>query len=267
MNYGKYQSIKVAKNEGIALLTLNRPDKLNAVDRRMHEELAYIFEDLTRDSDVKVVVLTGAGRAFCAGGDISNMEKRAVGDVGNFATDPTFYEAKKTINDLVDMNKPIIAAVNGPAIGLGATLALFCDIIIASKEAKIGDPHVKVGIVAGDGGAVIWPLIVGIHKAKELLMTGNILDANEAERIGLVNKVVPLNDLMPESMRLAKDLANGPVVAIGWTKLVLNKVIKERLNLLLDASLALEGHTFHSRDHQEAARAFIEKRKPQFRGE
>lgn len=145
-------------------------------------------------------------------------------------------------------------------------MALFCDVIIASEDAKIGDPHVSVGLVAGDGGAVIWPLLCGLAKAKEYLMTGDLMTAAEAERIGLINHVVPQAEVMPKSMELAHRLANGPTLAIRWTKLSCNKRLRDEVNLVLDASLAVETLSMISEDHQEATRAFVEKRTPQYKG-
>lgn len=263
VDYSHYQCLEVKREDGVAVVALNRPEALNAVNQRLHRELATIFADLGDDPQVKAAVLTGAGRAFCAGGDIKWMQARQ--------HNPTFVkgaikEARKILEDILNLEVPLIAAVNGPAIGLGATLALFCDIIIASEKARFGDPHVRVGIVAGDGGAVIWPHLVGVARAKELLMTGAIIDAREADRIGLVNRVVPHEDLMPTALELAKRLARGPTMAISWTKQAINKHLKESLNLILDASLAWEEHTFYTEDHREAAKAFTEKREPQFKG-
>lgn len=164
------------------------------------------------------------------------------------------------------MEQPIVAAVNGDAVGLGATLALFCDIIIASEKARFGDPHVRVGLVAGDGGAVIWPLLCGVTKAKEYLMTGDLISAAEAERIGLINHAVPLGEVMPKAIELARRLANGPTRAIRWTKLACNKRLRDEVNLVLDASLAVETISMLTEDHREAARAFVEKRSPKFKG-
>ena len=160
----------------------------------------------------------------------------------------------------------MICALNGVAAGLGATIALFCDIIYASDQARIGDTHVRAGLVAGDGGAVIWPALIGMAKAKELLMTGDIIDAQEAERIGLINKVVPHDDLMDTVMALAKRLATGPALAIRGTKHALNKRIWSELNLSLDMGLALEERSSRHDDHKEAAKAFVEKRTPQYKG-
>ena len=151
-------------------------------------------------------------------------------------------------------------------MGLGATVGLFCDVIFASDKARIGDPHVKVGITAGDGGAIIWPLLVGVARAKEMLMTGDLLSADEAYSLGLVNHVVPHDELMDKAMAFAQRLANGPPYAIRSTKVSVNKMVKHFANLILDASLALEGHSFGMADQKEAVKAFIEKREPKFTG-
>ncbi len=264
MDYSRYEFIKVEKEGKVAVLTLNRPDALNAIHSQLHSELEGVFADVTRDDDVNAVVLTGAGRAFCAGGDIKGMDARQGDDP--LKTKTTLGSAKRLIHNLLDVEQPIIAAVNGHAVGLGATLALFSDVIIASEKARIGDPHVKVGLVAGDGGAVIWPLLCGLAKAKEYLMTGDLLDATEAERIGLINHVVPPDEVMPKAMELAHRLANGPTRAIRWTKLSCNKRLRDEVNLVLDASLAVESLSMLSEDHKEATRAFAEKREPEFTG-
>ena len=174
--------------------------------------------------------------------------------------------ARRMIQNMLEVNQPIIAALNGDAVGLGATIALFCDIIIAAENARIGDTHVRVGLVAGDGGAVIWPLLVGVHRAKELLMTGRLISATEAERIGLINRVVPQGEALAAAHELAEELANGPALAIRWTKASVNKLIRERMNLILDTSLAFEALTVTTEDHREAAQAWMEKRKPDFQG-
>lgn len=264
MDYSRYEFIKVEMDGKVAIFTLNRPEALNAINAQFHNELEEIFADVSRDDDVNVVVLTGAGRAFCAGGDIKGMDSRQGDDPLKVET--TLGNAKRLIHNLLDVEQPIIAAVNGHAVGLGATIALFCDVIIASEKAKIGDPHVKVGLVAGDGGAVIWPLLCGLARAKEYLMTGDLISAAEAERIGLINHVVPPDEVMPKAMGLAHRLAKGPTKAIRWTKLACNKRLRDEVNLVLDASLAVESLSMLSEDHKEATRAFAEKREPEFKG-
>jgi enoyl-CoA hydratase len=261
MDYSRYQCLKIERQGSILTVTFNRPEALNAINAEMHTELSEIFADINKDSDTNVVVLTGNGRAFSAGGDIKWFQQMTVEQL-----DDLFVEARKIIIDLLEVEQPIIAAINGPATGLGATIALFSDVSIASKDARIGDPHVQVGVVAGDGGAIIWPWLVGAARAKEFLMTGDILKAQEAERIGLVNRVVAAEQLMPTAMELATRLANGPVRAIRGTKVSVNKILRDTANLVLDTSLALEKHCFRTEDHKEAINAFVEKRQPTFTG-
>lgn len=264
MDYSRYELIKVEKDGKVAIFTLNRPDALNAINPQLHTELEDIFSDVAGDNDINVVVLTGAGKAFCSGGDVKGMDAKEFGDP--LKTRVPLRYAKRLIYNMIDVEQPIIAAVNGHALGLGATLALFCDIIIASENAKFGDPHVKVGLVAGDGGAVIWPLLCGLAKAKEYLMTGDLMSAAEAERIGLINHVVPPDEVMLKAMELAHRLAAGPTKAIHWTKLACNKRLRDEVNLVLDTSLAVETISMLTEDHKEAARAFTEKRTPEFKG-
>lgn len=263
MNDSAYQTIQVKRDGRVLVVTLNRPEKLNAVNATLHAELARIFADAAQDPEARVVVLTGAGRAFSAGGDVEWFQEV---ERDPRTLDLVQWEAKKIIHDLLELEAPVIAAVNGHATGLGATLALFCDTIFMAEGAKIGDPHVKMGIVAGDGGAVIWPWLLGPARAKEYLMTGDLLTAQEAERIGLVNHVVPAAECLPRALEFAHRLADGPILAVKWTKVSVNKLLKEAVNLVLDTSLALETQTFRTEDHREAVRAFIEKRPPRFRG-
>jgi enoyl-CoA hydratase len=263
MDYSGYQTIEAKRDGKVLILTLNRPEKLNAVNGRLHHELATIFADVAEDGEANAVVLTGAGRAFSAGGDVEWFGQVA-GDPREF--DLVQREARKIVQDLLELEAPVIAAVNGAATGLGATIALFCDTIFMADSAKIGDPHVKMGIVAGDGGAVIWPWLLGPARAKEYLLTGDLLTAQEAERIGLVNRVVPVAECLPRALEFAHRLADGPILAIKWTKVSVNKLLKAAANLVLDTSLALEARTFQTEDHREAVRAFVEKRPPRFSG-
>ena len=267
MDYGELTTIVVEKTDRVATVTLNRPERLNAVNAVMHEELETLFGSVNRDSEINAIVLTGAGRAFCAGGDITGFNSGSEQQQGRDNVQVTFSRGpRRLILNMLEVEAPIVVALNGDAIGLGATIALFGDVIIAAEQARIADTHVRVGLVAGDGGAVIWPLLVGVHRAKEYLMTGDFIAAPEAERIGLINRVVPADELLPAARALAERLANGPTWAIRWTKASMNKLIRERINLILDTSLAYESLSSRTADSAEAARAFMEKRPPKFSG-
>ena len=267
-DYSGYGCIKVEKADKLATVTLNRPDSLNAVNPQLHHELERIWVDLAEDADVNAILLTGAGKAFCAGGDVKGMASRSSGGgeggQRRFALNP--HGGRRLVQNMLEVEQPIIGAINGDAVGLGATIALFCDVIVASEKARFGDPHVRVGIVAGDGGAVIWPLLIGPARAKEFLMRGHLVNGAEAAKMGLVNYAVPPEQVLPKARELAQELADGPTWAIRWSKLSVNKWLKDQLNLILDASLAYEMITFTTEDHKEAARAFVEKRKPKFQG-
>lgn len=259
----EYRVLSIEIQDRIATVTMNRPEKLNAVDARLHSELSWVFGDLNEDPGVDVIVLTGAGRAFSAGGDIDWMQA-AIDDPASFEV--TAREAKQIIYSILDCEKPLIAKVNGHAIGLGATLALFADVIYVSEQAKIGDPHVNVGLVAGDGGAVIWPQLIGYARAKEYLMTGDLLTAAEAARIGLVNHVVPAEQLDDEVEAFARRLTAGPIKAIKWTKTAVNVGLKQLAQSMMDTSVAYESLSNRTIDHAEAVDAFRNGRRPDFTG-
>jgi enoyl-CoA hydratase len=264
MNFGDYKTLEFKRRERVLEITMNRPEKLNAVDEAMHEELARVFVDVSSDPESDVVVLTGAGRAFSAGGDIVWMQKMI--DQPS-AFEKTAREGKQIVYSLLDCEKPVIAKLNGHATGLGATIALFCDVIFASDAAKIGDPHVSVGFVAGDGGAVIWPQLIGYVRAKEYLMTGDLMSASEAARIGLINHAVPPDELDERVKQFADRLAAGATKAIRWSKMSANIGLKQLAHSIMDASLAYEAMSNVTKDHQEAVNAFREKRAPVFTGE
>ncbi len=267
-DYSRFQHLKVELEDGLATVTLNRPGSLNAINPAMHTEVTEIWPLINNDPEIRAVLLTGAGRAFCAGGDIKSMApaEESMGSGGaKFPTPESIAEGHRLVYNLLDCQRPIVAAINGDAIGLGATIALFCDVTVAAETARIADTHVGIGVVAGDGGAVIWPWLIGPNRAKEFLMRGNKLTGAEAAKIGLVNYAVPAAEVLPKARELARELAEGPAWAIRWTKLSVNKLLKEAVNSVLDSSLAYELATFNLPDHKEAAQAFIEKRKPNFR--
>jgi len=261
MNYDRYSTLAVGRDGRKLTVTLNNPAALNAVTAAMHAELATIFTDIAKDDQVDLVVLTGAGKAFCAGGDIAWMESMldTPGGMANIA-----QEGRRIVHSLLDLDRPLVCRLNGDAVGLGATLALFCDTVIADREARIGDPHVRVGLVAGDGGAVIWPQLVGYARAKEFLMTGDLLTAERAEQIGLINRAVPAEKLDEEVAKLADKLLRGAQQAIRWTKVSVNIGLKQLANSILDASLDYEVQSSALSDHREAVAAFRAGRRPVF---
>ena len=258
-----FTTLELARVGHVLRVTIDHPSSaLNAVDEHLHHDLTALCAGLKRETEARAVVLTGRGRAFSAGGDFAWFP--ALQEPGRL--EALRREAKQLVWDLVDVEVPIVAAVNGHAMGLGASIALLCDVIFMADTATIGDPHVRVGIVAGDGGAAIWPLALGPARAKEYLLTGDPLTAAEAERIGLVNHVVPAAELDAQAMAFAARLAAGAPLAVRYTKLAVNKLVKEALNVAFDTSTALELLTFHSEDHREALAALREKRPPVFKG-
>jgi enoyl-CoA hydratase len=263
-DYYGYSTIATSLDDGILRVTLNRPDRLNALDRPMHKELRTLFERIAHDADVKVVLLTGAGRAFCVGADFQQMrDNLAAADYPDGRPD-MLADGADIARGILRVRQPMVAMVNGHALGIGATLALFCDVVYMSSAAKIGDPHVQAGIVAGDGGCVLWPMLLGINRAKEYLMTGDLLSAEDADRMGLVNHVVAPDALEDAGLAMARRLAAGPMHAIQFNKRVVNKMLEDQVSRLYDLSLALECVTFETADHREAVDAFLNKREPTF---
>ena len=261
--FARYTRIRASRAGPVLKLELSNPSLRNAVDAAMHRELAQIFVDAQEDEESLAVLLTGdpAGNAFCAGGDIRWMKQSLERGGGG----PAAAEGKRIVASLLDMEKPVVAAVNGPAVGLGATVALLCDVIFIAESGHLADPHVRVGVVAGDGGALVWPQLVGVARAKEYLMTGDPVPAAEAERIGLVNRVVPDDELAARAMAFARRLADGAPQAVQHTKTAINLVLKQ-LWPVFEASLAYEMLSFTRDDHREAVTSFLEKRPPRFTG-
>jgi len=266
MNYAHCKFLKIEKSHKIATVRINRPEARNAIGQEVHAELDDIWLSLGDDPDVDVVILTGEGKAFSAGGDLKRLAERAGTEEGVQFTLELASHGRRLLSNMLAMQKPIIAAINGDAIGLGATVALFCDVTVMASEARIGDPHVKAGVSAGDGGAIIWPLLVGPARAKEYLMRGLIITGTEAERINLVNHSVPSAEVMPLARKIAEELCELPAWAVRYTKSTINIAVRQQFNLLMDASLAYEALTMNTKDFGEGARALIERRKPKFTG-
>jgi enoyl-CoA hydratase len=257
----RYEHIVLDRRDGgVVLATLNRPDKLNAVNGVLHGELARLPREFDADPDARALVITGAGRAFCAGGDFSPT------GVGTTDRPITLEEGRQIVDHLLECSKPVISAVNGYAMGLGATVALLADVVYASRSATFADTHVVMGISAGDGGQLIWPLLMGVNRAKYFLMTGDRLQAEDAERLGLVNFVVEDGTVVDEALALAARLAAGPALAISASKMAINTYMRTVSSVVLPLSLALEGGTMRSADHREAVAAFQEKRPPNYTG-
>ncbi len=259
-----FVNLRIKRDGHVLIVTIDHPtSQMNVVDTDMHDDLTRLFAALRREREARAVLLTGRGKAFSAGGDFAFFPE--LQEPGRL--EPLRLDAKSMIWDLLDVHLPIVCAVNGHAAGLGASVALLCDVIFMAENASIGDPHVRVGIVAGDGGTVAWPLAVGPARAKEYLLTGDPVPAQEAERIGLVNHVVPADELFECALAFTHRLADGAPLAVQYTKMAVNKLVKNALNVSFDAATALEMVTFRSTDHQEALSAIAEKRRPVFRGE
>jgi enoyl-CoA hydratase len=257
-----FETIALARKDRLLTITLNRPDALNGVNEQMHEDLVDVLAFVADDAESDVLVLTGAGRAFSAGGDFAYLAATAR-QPERFDID--VRRAKRIVYAVLDLEKPLICKLNGHAVGLGATLALLCDVIFAAESAKIGDPHVNVGLVAGDGGAFVWPQRIGFARAKEYLMTGDLVPAPKAEQIGLINHCVPAADLDAAVDAFCQRLLNGSTNAIRWTKVTINLELKRIAHAVMDAGIAYEAVTVRSADHRDAVDALQNKRAPVFK--
>ena len=266
VDYSGYEHILAERNGNILTLALNRPDRMNTVNGRMHTELSKIFREVNADNDAWAVILTGAGRAFCAGGDVGRMASSESGSITERREAEVRGEAQEIVHSMLDLEKPLVGKINGVAVGLGATIALLCDVVVASDRARIGDRHVNVGLVAGDGGAVIWPWLVGINKAKELLMTGELIQGDDLLRLGIANHVVDADNLDQFCLDKARQLAGMAPYAARATKQTLNKILKRQAEEVLDIGLGWEWLSMRQDDHHEAATAFLEKREARFTG-
>lgn len=258
-----YKFLAFERRGRILTIVMNAPESRNATNRTMHKELSRVFNEVDDDPDSDIIILTGRGSAFSAGGDISWMEDMRSNpwEMENANT-----EGRRIVYSILEMSKPLIAKVNGHAVGLGATMALFCDIVFASEDAKFADPHVLMGLVAGDGGAVIWPHLIGHMKAKEFLMTGEAISAAQAAAMGMINHCVPADALDARVDAFADRLAGGAMKAIRWTKKAVNAGLKPITHNVLELSFAYELLSGRTEDHGASVEAFLEKRKPTFKG-
>jgi enoyl-CoA hydratase len=258
-----YETLIYEKEEGIGIVTMNRPDRLNALSFKLKEELAAVFDAMERDEAVKVVILTGGKKAFSAGADIKERSTVQM-------SQPQYYFNQRKTHEffckIENFEKPVIAAVGGVAVGGGCELALVCDLRIASETARFGVPEVKIGVIPAAGGTQRLPRIIGMTKAKELLLTGDFIDAQEAYRVGLVNKVVPVDQLMEEAKALAQKLMNNPPLSVKFAKRAVNVGMQLDMASALDYEAYCSAIVASSEDRIEGFKAFVEKRKPVFKG-
>jgi enoyl-CoA hydratase len=252
-----FENILLEKEDGIATITFNRPDALNALNNQTRAEFYSAMKDVAADNDIKVVILTGAGRAFVAGSDIKELKQTTSLDAHNIHRLGMVVEK---------MEKPVIAAVNGFALGGGCEIVMACDIIIASDKARFGQPEINLGIIPGGGATQRLPRLVGVCKAKELILTGDIIKAEEAEKIGLVNRVVPGENLMAAAKEIAKKIASKSQATVRLAKDVINKGMQTSLETGLDYEREIYSLCLTLEDKEEGINAFIEKREPQFKG-
>lgn len=252
--------------DGIATITLNRPEKLNAFTTEMLNDWADALIESQNNNDIKVVVLTGTGRAFCSGGDVNGMNERKQMETPIMRKHSLADRVHRIPLIMSRMDKPVLVAVNGIATGAGMDMALMGDIRIASQSARFAETYIRIGIIAGDGGAWYLPRLIGLPKALELLWTGRFIEAEEAERIGLVNKVVPDEQLMNETYRMARQIAAGPPLAIKMMKKAALQGLTMDIATHLEQVSSHMAVLFSTEDHQEALNAFKEKRSPVFKG-
>jgi enoyl-CoA hydratase len=256
-----YRRLRIDHREhGVVLLTLSNPGKLNATDAVLHAELARVFRDVHDDPEVRAVVVTGEGTAFSAGGDLDWIAEQ-VGD--HAQTMRVMREAGDIVRTMIECDTPIVSAINGVAVGAGLAVALLADISIIDMSARITDGHIRLGVGAGDHAAAIWPLLCGMAKAKYYLLTSDFIDGREAERIGLVSRAVPGEEVLPTALDIATRLATGPRDAIRYTKRALNHWLRQALPNF-EASLAYEMLNFLGPDAAEGLAALREKRAPEF---
>ncbi len=251
--------------DGVAVITLNRPDKLNAFTGEMIDLWVKALEDARTNDSVQVVVLTGAGRAFCSGGDVGGMNERP-SELTGFDHKRWLQVIHRVPLTLETLDKPVIAAMNGVAVGAGLDMALMCDLRYAAAGTRFSEGYVRVGLIPGDGGTYFLPRLVGTARALELLWTADFVTAEEAERIGLVNRVVPAEDLLPTVLELGARLASGPTVALRMIKRAVYQGLHQDLRSHLDLISSHMAVIRQTADHREGARAFVEKRPPRFVG-
>lgn len=258
----EYKNILYEKRDGVALVTMNRPEMMNALEAELAGEVVDAVRDASADEEIGSIVLTGTGKSFSSGGDLGRLMQ------GFDLLDGRRWlkEGYAQLMEFPGTKKPVIAAVNGYAVGAGFSLAMLCDLIYAADTAKFGQAFIKIGAIPDCGSLYFLPRLVGLQKAKELVFTGVNIDAAEAHRIGIVNRVVPAADLLEEALGLGRQLAAGPAVAMGLAKEILNASSNLSLAEVMEMEIYAQSLCLQTEDHKEGIIAFLEKRKPEFKG-
>ena len=258
MTYRSSEVLELELDGDVLIVKLDRPDNLNAFDTQLHHDFGALWLQVEEDADVRAVVLTGNGRAFSAGGSIDDFEM--------FRTDfaarrRTMRQARRLVDEMLNVHVPVVAAVNGPAVGLGATLMTLCDIVFIADDTFVADPHVASALVAGDGGAVTWPAYTSLLKVKQYLLTGDRIPAAEAVAMGIANFAVPAPDLMPQALAFAKRLAALPPQAVQDTKAVLNQLLRANALAVLGQGLAAESQSHDTSEYAAVPEQFRARKK------
>lgn len=260
-DYGEFEHLSFdRRSNGVVLVTLDRPDVLNAANVRMHHEMGEVWAVVDADPDARVAVVTGAGRAFSAGGDLEMIEEMLTDYDALLAQ---WHDARAVVEKMLDAEKPIVSAINGVAVGAGLAVALLADVSIMGRTARLSDGHARLGVAAGDHAALLWPLLCGMAKAKYYLLTADFVDGPEAERIGLVTRCVPDDEVLSEALAIAGRLAAGSATAVQWTKRVMNQWLRQALPVFGE-SVALEMLGFLGPDAREGLAAVRQRRDPLF---
>lgn len=265
LEQANYQALAFERAGRVLTIRINLPERMNVVTQRLHQEMSRVFIDAADDPDSDVIVLTGVGKVFCAGGDLQWLADELKEGLPPFVGEAQVM--RRIVGSLLECPKPVIAGVNGDAIGFGASIALLCDIVIAVEHARFADPHCKLGLSTGDGGSLIWPQLIGYAKAKHYLLTGDALDATEAERIGLISMVRPEAEFSAFIESYASKLAAGAQTAIRYSKITANIPLRQMAASVYEAMIAYEGLCRYTPDYREGVTAFIERRRAKFGGD
>lgn len=266
--YDDLTKVTVTHQGQIGVISLNRPEARNAIDGELGDQFHAALARVAEDDSMRAVLIRGEGKSFCVGGDVKMFDQQSGGNDGVSPAERVtkLLGGTDVIDLLLAIPQPTVSAVQGHAMGLGSTIAMFCDVMVVADDAKIADTHVNVGLVAGDGGAVTFPLMMPFGSAKWYLMTGDRISGTEAARLGMALRSVPEDELLPTALEVAGRLAAMPPLAAQGTKATLNRILRHRMEQVLEFGLLYEGATFLSEDHKEAASAFVERREPKFTG-